>query len=238
MKLIDNLLLIHPILVIALVFPLIGMVVNFAWQTYQRRRATAKGEKSKIPPLVGRSHLDLGRWLTASVVGVTLIALAYSITSEYAHQGKLNELTFILIACIFVATIVSLFLLYKASTPLWRGVFATLTGIGLVILGGQEGVYRQTEIWYRSHYYYGIAACFLMIFSLTIIPEIYRHQKWRYAHIILNCIAIFFFVGLAITGAVALLEIPLSWQKPHLYKCDFQNLTCPEAFLPQSTLNG
>jgi hypothetical protein len=30
------------------------------------------------------------------------------------------------------------------------------------------------------------------------------------------------------TGSRDLLEIPLSWQKPAIYRCDFANKTCPE----------
>ena len=35
-----------------------------------------------------------------------------------------------------------------------------------------------------------------------------------------------------ITGSRDLLEIPLSWQKPAVYRCDFQNRTCPEPAAP------
>ncbi len=88
--------LIHPAIAVAVVFPLIGMVANFAWQTRQRRLQSAKGGKSKIPPVVGREHVQIGRWLASSVVGVTLIALAYSIVYgsggfiEQQTKGKLN----------------------------------------------------------------------------------------------------------------------------------------------------
>ncbi|NJL35826.1 MAG: DUF4079 domain-containing protein, partial [Leptolyngbyaceae cyanobacterium SM1_4_3] len=75
----DFLGLIHPAIAVFFVFPLIGMVVNFAWQTRQRRLQTQAGDKSKIPPVVGKEHLVLGRWLTGGVVGVTLLALAYSV---------------------------------------------------------------------------------------------------------------------------------------------------------------
>jgi hypothetical protein len=69
----------------------------------------------------------------------------------------------------------------------------------------------------------------LMIFSLAIIEEIYqdRSNRWRYVHIILNCFALLLFIGQGMTGTRDLLEIPLSWQETHLYKCDFVNKTCP-----------
>ena len=65
----DAILLLHPVIAIVVVFPLIGIVVNRAFQTRQRRLQTKSGEKSKIPPVVGQEHVQLGRWLTVSVVG-------------------------------------------------------------------------------------------------------------------------------------------------------------------------
>ncbi len=43
-----------------------------------------------------------------------------------------------------------------------------------------------------------------------------------------NQIALALFLGQAMTGSRDLLEIPLSWQKPAIYRCDFANKTCPE----------
>jgi heme/copper-type cytochrome/quinol oxidase subunit 2 len=51
MQFVDFLALIHPVLAIVVVFPIIGLVVNFAWQTRQRRLETNAGNKSKIPPV-------------------------------------------------------------------------------------------------------------------------------------------------------------------------------------------
>ena len=69
-----------------------------------------------------------------------------------------------------------------------------------------------------------------MVFSLAITEDIYkdRSNRWRYTHIILNCFALLLFAGQGMTGARDLLEIPLSWQKPYIYRCDFTNLICPE----------
>ena len=68
-----------------------------------------------------------------------------------------------------------------------------------------------------------------MIFSLAIVQDIYRDRtlKWRITHIVLNCFALLLFVGQGFTGTRDLLEIPLSWQKPFVYECDFQAKTCP-----------
>ncbi|TAG11991.1 MAG: DUF4079 domain-containing protein, partial [Oscillatoriales cyanobacterium] len=45
---------------------------------------------------------------------------------------------------------------------------------------------------------------------------------------ILNSIAVLLFLGQGMTGTRDLLEIPLSWQKPYIYSCDFPNKTCPK----------
>lgn len=234
----DFIALIHPAIAVTVVFPLIGMVVNFAWQTRQRRLQTAGDGKSKIPAIVGREHVNLGRWLTGAVVGITLIALLYSIASKSIVEKQLwnkNPSQVIFIALMFAATISSLVFLYRARETHWRGIFATLTGIGLVVLGCQDGVFRRTDEWYWSHYYIGITAALLMVFSLAIIEDIYkdRTNRWRNVHIILNCLALLLFIGQGMTGSRDLLEIPLSWQKPFIYQCNFDNKTCPQFATPK-----
>lgn len=61
MKPVDFLLIIHPALAVIFVFPLIGIVSYYSWQTRQRRLALANKEKSKIPPIVGTEHVKIGR---------------------------------------------------------------------------------------------------------------------------------------------------------------------------------
>ena len=194
----DFIALIHPAIAVAVVFPLIGMVVNFAWQTRQRRLQTAGEGKSKIPPVVGREHVNLGRWLTGGVVGIALIGLAYPIFEHILDEQvwSKNPSQVIFIVLMFAATIASLVLLYRAKQRHWRGIFATLTGMGLVVLGCQDGVFRRTNEWYWSHYYIGITAALLMVFSLAIVEDIYkdRSNRWRYVHIILSCFALLLFL--------------------------------------------
>ena len=128
----DFVALIHPALVVAFVFPMIGIVTNFAWQTRQRRLESKKG-KSKIPAVVGRDHVRIGKWLSTSVVVSSLIAIAYSIVYKSFIKGKLwekNNPQAILILLLFAATIASLVLLLQAKPPLWKGIFATMTGDG------------------------------------------------------------------------------------------------------------
>jgi NADH:ubiquinone oxidoreductase subunit 6 (subunit J) len=232
--------LIHPAIAVAFVFPIIGIVVHFAWQTRQRRLQTTGEGKSKIPPVVGKEHVKLGKWLTGSVVGVCLLGMAYPTFSkaieEQAFIQKPGEMIFLIL--MFAATIASLVFLYQAQSRQWRAIFAVLSGLGVLVIGFQdlilrrEGfgwIFRRDYEWQYSHFYYGIAVTILMIFSLAIVQEIYqdRSNRWRYVHIIANCLALLLFIGQGMTGTRDLLEIPLSWQETHIYKCDFTNKTCP-----------
>jgi MFS family permease len=227
----DFLGLLHPMLAVIFIFPLIGIVVNYAWQTRQRRLQTLEGGKSKIPP-AGPEHLKIGRWLSNSIVVLALIGISYAIfaklSSEQGEAVSTFRISFLIL--MIIATLASLVILNRARTPLWRGIFATLTGMGIIILGCQPEVFRRGYEWYISHYYYGITATMLMIFSLAIYPDIYkdRTNRWRNIHVILNCIALLLFIGQGFTGTRDLLEIPLSWQEEFLYKCDYTNLTCPK----------
>ncbi|MBD2606421.1 DUF4079 domain-containing protein [Scytonema hofmannii FACHB-248] len=218
----DVMLLLHPAIAVIVVYPLIGIVVNRAFQVRQRRLETATEGKSKIPPVVGQEHVKLGRALTAAVVGIVLIGLAFSIFSHILEKQVWTKTPFkvILITLFFVAAIASLALLYKATDKMWRGIFATLSGIAIVIVGCQDGVYRQDNQWYISHYYYGVAVAFLMIFSLAILPDIYKDKtnRWRKVHIALNSIAALMFIAQGITGALTLVEVPLSWQESYVQK--------------------
>ncbi len=231
MQLSDFLGLVHPAIAVIFVFPLIGVVVNFAWETRQRRLQTLGGGKSKIPPVVGSEHRKRGEWLTGAIVGLALIGLAYPIGKNILTKQLWTKapVQVIFIVLMFAVTIASLVLLYQARQKQWRGIFATLTGMGLVILGCQDGVYRRTDEWYWSHYYIGITAALLMIFSLAIVHDIYQDKsnRWRLIHTILNCIALLLFIGQGLTGTRDLLEIPLSWQEPYIYSCDFVHQTCP-----------
>ncbi|NJN71544.1 MAG: DUF4079 domain-containing protein [Limnothrix sp. RL_2_0] len=196
---------IHPILAVIWVFPLIGIVTYFSLQVRQRRLETTTGKKSKIPPAVGVEHVKLGRWMAGSVVILCLVGLAHpTITKGFITQHLMTENPFlgIFIILIFIFTILSLAFLYRAKTKLWRGIFATLTSMGLIIIGSQEWIFRRSSEWYLSHYYYGLTSTILMVVSLAIVQEIYkdRSHKWRKAHIALNIFAVLLFIGQGITG--------------------------------------
>ncbi|YAI82352.1 MAG: DUF4079 domain-containing protein [cyanobacterium endosymbiont of Rhopalodia sterrenbergii] len=215
MKPVDFFLIIHPVIAVILVFPLIGIVSYFAMQTRQRRLQTLNKnfnkKKSKIFTLVGREHVLMGRWLSGSVVGVSLLGLAYPIGENIINNRLWSNhlFIFIFILIMFVVTIAALVILQKTRQKHWRGVFATLTGIGLVILGFQDGVFRRDNQWYMSHFYFGILAALLMIFSLAILEDIYQDcsNRWRSVHIILNCFALLLFMAQGLTGIRDLLEI-------------------------------
>jgi len=223
--------LIHPLIAVAFVFPIIGMVTNYAWQTRQRRLGADKGNKSKIAPSVGADHLQLGRLLSNAVVMVSLVGLAHPIVFKMIASNAWGQepSRVVFVGAVFGLTIASLAGLNRASNRLWRAVFATLTGMGIILLGSQPEIFRREFEWYVSHYYYGVTVALLMIFSLAIFPDIYRDRKnrWRNVHIVLSCLALLLFIGQGFTGSRDLLEIPLSWQKVHIQKCNFQNLTCP-----------
>jgi hypothetical protein len=227
----DIFLLLHPAIAIVVIYPLIGNVVSRALQVRQRRQELASGSKTKVSPVVGREHVQLGRWLSGSVVGLALLGLGHDIFLKIVEGQIWTKEPFRVgfVALIFIATIASLVLLYNATPKIWRAVFATLTGMGLVLLGCQPEIFRRTNEWYISHYYYGIAAALLMIFSLAIIQDIYQdnRNRWRTVHIVLNSFALLLFIGQGFTGTRDLLEIPLSWQESFVYKCDFVKKTCP-----------
>ena len=66
-----------------------------------------------------------------------------------------------------------------------------------------------------------------MLFSLGSRPEILRDLRLRRLHVTANVLAALLFVVQGITGTRDLLEIPLSWQKPTIYACNFELRTCP-----------
>lgn len=231
MELDDLLALIHPTIAIAVVFPLIGIVVNRAWLARERRLQIAEGQKSKVAPLVGAEHVAIGNWLSIAVVTVALLGMGEPLLVKMIKKNAIAQEPFrvLLVVAVYLLTIAALIFLFKAKDKMWRGIFATFTGLGLIILGLQPEIFRRDSGWFISHYYYGIAASLLMLFSLAIVQDIYRDKtnRWRTIHIVLNCFALLLFFGQGFTGSRDLLEIALSWQKPHLQQCNFTAKTCP-----------
>ncbi len=236
MALNDWFLLLHPTIAIVIIFPLLGIVLYQAWLTRSRRLSLKAGTTSPIPANSGGEHVRIGRILSGAVVMVTLLGLAQPIFSKMLMNGALQQTPLRLgaMALIMIATAASLIWLDRATTHLGRGIFAVLTGMGLCVLGLQPEVYRSDASWYTSHYYSGMMAAMLMIFSLTIVQNIYRdrHHRWRKVHIILNSVAVLLFIGQGFTGTRDLLNIPPTWQTPYiqsLYKQSCQTRACTVA---------
>ncbi|MBJ7899159.1 MAG: DUF4079 family protein [Cyanobacteria bacterium RI_101] len=233
MDLYDRLSLLHPALAIIVVYPLIGIVVNRALLTRRRRLEVRGGAKSKIAPSVGPDHVAIGTWLSIGVVVSALLGMGFPIFSKFLKNNTLTAepLRVGLVTLFFLLAAGSFFLLLRSRAKLGRGIFASLTGMSLILIGFQPEVFRRDDEWMFSHYYYGVAAALLMIFSVAIVQDIYqdRQNRWRLAHIALNCFALLLFMGQGMTGARDLLEIPLDWQKPYIYQCNFGERTCPQA---------
>ncbi|MCS6959718.1 MAG: DUF4079 domain-containing protein [Pseudanabaenaceae cyanobacterium SKYGB_i_bin29] len=231
----DWLRIVHPSLAVTFVFPIVGVVVNFAWLTRQKRLE----RNDKIAAGVGGEHLRLGKILTAAVVGSCLLGLLHP-TVKYIIKNDLGSkapFQVVFLVLMFVLTIGSLVILYRAREAIWRYLFAVLTSLGVLVIGFQDlllrragfgAIFRRDNEWYLSHFYFGTAVTILMIISLAIVPEIYRDrsEKVRLAHALVNTFAVILFIGQGFTGARDLLEIPLSWQEPAIWSCDFQNRVC------------
>ena len=228
MTITDWLWILHPALAVVLIYPLIGMVVRLAWQTRQRRVA-----KVKHPPVVGRDHSDLGRWLSASVVVLVLIALTVAIATKEpladfsGGAGRAIQLSIVLLG-----TVVSLIALWRSKAAPMRLSFSLITWVGVLTLGAQPEVWRLSDdplspAFWQSHYWAGVAVTGLMLFSLAARPEILRDLRLRRLHVTASVLAAVLFLTQGITGTRDLLEIPLSWQKPAVYACDFALQRCP-----------
>ena len=228
MALVDWLWILHPVLAVVLIYPLIGIVIRLAMQTRSRRLKTAKS-----PPTVGRDHSDLGRWLAAGVVGVVIVALIVAIAThaplDQFQGGFTRAFTLLLV---LIGTLLSLGALWIAKAPGLRLAFALITWAGVLGLGAQPEVWRLSDDpfspgFWQSHYWSGVAVVGLMLFSLGARPEILRDLRLRRLHVTANVLAALLFVVQGVTGTRDLLEIPLSWQKPTIYGCNFEARSCP-----------
>jgi len=226
----DILRLLHPFFAVTGVFPLLGVVAYFAWQTRERGLQQAKGEKSKIPPTSGTNHVNIGRWLAMGVVILTLLGLGHPLLSHSLEKNlwQTNPGYVVLLIGIFGATIASLVLLVRVRNRSF--LWAALTAVGVLTLGFQDGIYRRDHEWYISHFYLGITVALLMILSLAVLQNIYQDRtgRWRKIHVALNTVALLLFIAQGATGVRDLLEIPLTWQEPYVYQCNFTQRTCPQ----------
>ena len=225
---IDWLWIVHPFLAVVLIYPLIGVVARLGIQTKARRI-----DGVKLPPTTGRDHSAMGRWLSAGVVLLSLIALAVVIATKVPIQQfpggvrRIVELCFVLLG-----TVVSLISLCQVKAKALRLGFAFITWAGVIALGSQPEVFRlgdnpfQVGFW-QSHYWAGVSVVGLMLFSLGARPEILSNLRWRRIHVAVNILAALLFVIQGLTGTRDLLQIPLHWQKSALANCNWTTLVCP-----------
>jgi len=227
-KTIDWLWIVHPFLAVVLIYPLIGVVVRLGIQTKARRI-----DGVKLPPTTGRDHSAMGRWLSAGVVLLSLIALAVVIATKVPIQQFPGGVRRILELCfVLLGTVVSLISLCQVKAKALRLGFAFITWAGVIALGSQPEVFRlgdnpfQVEFW-QSHYWAGVSVVGLMLFSLGARPEILSNLRWRRIHVAVNILAALLFVIQGLTGTRDLLQIPLHWQKSALANCNWTTLVCP-----------
>ncbi len=149
MDTLDILALIHPAIAVIIVFPLIGIVVNRALLTRQRRLETAEGQKSKIAPIVGSEHVQNGNWLSISVVGASLLGMVYPIFSKILTPEIFNKEPFrvFFLSAIVLLTIISFYLLFQAKAKIWRGIFGTS-------IHREKQKHRRGHWWRRITQYY------------------------------------------------------------------------------------
>ncbi len=255
LELSDWLKLIHPLMAVVCVFPLIGISVYFGLQNRERRRLISNGEKSAIPAIVGLEHVKVGKWLTTAVLLVALEGMIHPTIKKIISSNLWNTDPWrvMLVGLVFLITFGSLVLLHRARADQqgWRAGWAVLTIMGTFAIGFQGeikalnfsgwgvlgAIYRRDEEWFFSHFYFGMVITGLMIVSLAIIPEIYqdRSQKWRNTHVLLNFLALLLLICQGLTGVRDLLEIPLNWQAPAIYRCDFVRKNCDNLLKPSSS---
>ena len=231
MTLIDWLALLHPVLVILFVYPVVGATIRLGLLVREKRLGI-----TSQPATVPHEHADHGRWLTAGVVVAVLIALLYSFISRAIDPGApfpggLPRL--LSLALVALGTLVALLVLLRVKPPLLRAGFTLLTWMGLLGLGAQPEIWRLSDNpfsgdFWASHYWSGVLLTGLFLFNLAARPEIIRRRRWRQLHGVANALVMVLLAVQAITGARDLLEIPLSWQKPAIGRCDFQHRRCPD----------
>ncbi|MCP9809444.1 DUF4079 domain-containing protein [Cyanobium sp. HWJ4-Hawea] len=224
----DWLTILHPALAVVLIYPLIGMVVRLGVQTRQRRMG-----ESNIARTSGSEHTDLGRWLSAGVVIVVLIALVAAIVTKNPLSafsgGWARGLQLLMV---LLGTSISLVALWQATSKSLRLLFSLLTWLGVISLGAQPEVWRVSDnpfdpMFWTSHYWAGVGVTGLMLFSLGARPEILRQLRWRRIHVAANLLAAVLFSIQGITGTRDLLQIPPGWQLATIYQCNFDTLKCP-----------
>ena len=135
---VDWLWLLHPALAVALVFPLLGAVLQLALQTRRRRL-----NPGKAPASSGSEHTALGRWLTSSVVAIQLLAYAVVILTQKPSQ--LDAMRSSLLLLVLAGSVLALVALWRVRQASYRASFALLCWIGVIGLGMQPEIWRLSD---------------------------------------------------------------------------------------------
>jgi Protein of unknown function (DUF4079) len=234
MTAIDWLGLLHPALMILFVYPVVGATIRLGILVREKRLGI-----TSQPALVPVEHADHGAWITIGVVASVLIALLYSLFSHTAaatpvaaDPGGVAALRPLLLLLVAAGTMAALLALLRTRRPLLRAGFCWICWAGLLGLGSQPEVWRVSDNplsagFWSSHYWSGVLLCGLLLATTAARPEIIRRPAWRRLHLGFNLLVMLLLAVQAITGSRDLLEIPLSWQKPFLYRCDPVARSCP-----------
>ena len=231
MTAIDWFALLHPVLVVLFVYPVVGATIRLGILVRERRLGI-----TKQLPAVHREHADHGLWVTAGVVVAVLIALVFSFTAKALEPGGGlvgGAARGGLLALATGGTLAALLALLRVKAAPLRACFGLLTWAGLLGLGAQPEIWRLSDnpfsgAFWSSHYWSGVLLAGLFLFTLAARPEITRQPRWRRLHITANLLVLVLLAVQAITGMRDLLEIPLSWQKPAIDRCDFQQRVCAD----------
>jgi hypothetical protein len=231
MTAIDWFALLHPVLVVLFVYPVVGATIRLGILVRERRLGI-----TKQLPAVHREHADHGLWVTAGVVVAVLIALVFSFTAKALEPGgglMGGAARGGLLALATGGTLAALLALLRVKAAPLRACFGLLTWAGLLGLGAQPEIWRLSDnpfsgAFWSSHYWSGVLLAGLFLFTLAARPEITRQPRWRRLHITANLLVLVLLAVQAITGTRDLLEIPLSWQKPAIERCDFQQRVCAD----------
>ena len=231
MTAIDWFALLHPVLVVLFVYPVVGATIRLGILVRERRLGI-----TKQLPAVHREHADHGLWVTAGVVVAVLIALVFSFTAKALEPGGGlvgGAARGGLLALATGGTLAALLALLRVKAAPLRACFGLLTWAGLLGLGAQPEIWRLSDnpfsgAFWSSHYWSGVLLAGLFLFTLAARPEITRQPRWRRLHITANLLVLVLLAVQAITGTRDLLEIPLSWQKPAIDRCDFQQRVCAD----------
>jgi hypothetical protein len=226
----DWFLLLHPVLIILFVYPVVVATIRLGILARERRLKI-----HPQPPTVGVEHADHGRWVTSGVVVAVQIALLYSFLSKFFEPatpftGGTQRLALLLM--VSAGTLASLLALWRVKKAPYRASFALLTWAGVLGLGSQSEIWRLSDnplsgAFWSSHYWAGVLLTGLLLFSTSAKTEIFKSMRFRRLHVSAGVLTAVLLAVLAITGTRDLLNIPLSWQKPTIYACNFEQRTCP-----------